>query len=172
MPPPEIWGPAVWTLFHTLIEKMDEKYPQIIPSTYDVITKICRYLPCPECSNDAGKLLAKMNINDYKTKEEFKNIIYLFHNAVNHKKHKPLFNYANMEQYKYFHLIDVIQRFLSVYNTKGNMRLLTETFHRSFVTKYFLQWFKSNASVFLNVSPQKTLSITNDNEPNKTNISK
>jgi hypothetical protein len=41
MPPPEVWGPAVWTLFHTLAEKINvNAYPAVFPSLFNMIIKI------------------------------------------------------------------------------------------------------------------------------------
>ena len=45
MSPPEVWGPAVWTLFHTLIEKMNPNaYPYVIGSMFTMFTRICKFL--------------------------------------------------------------------------------------------------------------------------------
>jgi hypothetical protein len=163
MSPPEVWGPAVWILFHTLIEKMNsDMYPYLIPSTFWMIVRICKVLPCPECSKDASNFLAKINLKDYKTKDEFKNMLYLFHNRVNAKKHKPLFNYANMNKYANLSLPFVINNFIAKYNTKGNMKLLNESFQRSFVIKDFITWFKMNSRAFIkpkiiNISQNNTI---------------
>ena len=72
MSPPEVWGPAVWTLFHTLIEKMHpDAYPRVINSMYAMFVRICKFLPCPDCSNDASIFLAKIKLSNYKNKEQF-----------------------------------------------------------------------------------------------------
>ena len=72
MSPPEVWGPAVWTLFHTLAEKINPvAYQQIGGSLFGIIVQICRVLPCPECSRDASDFLAKVNFSTLKTKEQF-----------------------------------------------------------------------------------------------------
>jgi len=150
MSPPEVWGPAVWTLFHTLIEKLNpQAYPYVMGSMFGMIVKICKVLPCPECSRDASNFLAKINLKDYKTKDEFKNMLYLFHNWVNAKKRKPLFNYINMNKYSNLYLPFVINDFIAKYNTKGNMKLLAESFQRSFVVKDLISWFKANANAFI-----------------------
>jgi hypothetical protein len=109
MSPPEVWGPAVWTLFHTLIEKLNpDAYPHVINSMFSMIVRICKFLPCPDCSNDASKFLAKITLNNYKTKHEFKNMLYLFHNWVNAKKRKSLYNYSHLAKYSNFNLVHVI----------------------------------------------------------------
>jgi hypothetical protein len=154
MSPPEVWGPAVWTLFHTLAEKLNPNaYNQVIPSLFGMIVQICKVLPCPDCSNHASIFLAKIKLSDYKTKDEFKNMLYLFHNYVNAKKRKSLYNYANMNVYKNMNLGLVIKNFIAKYNTKGNMKLLTESFQRSFVIKNFISWFNSYKLAFIQVKP-------------------
>jgi len=154
MSPPEVWGPAIWNLFHTLIEKVNENaYPYISKQLFNIIVRICKFLPCPECSNDASLFLAKLKIENLKTKRDFKNTFYLFHNYVNAKKKKPLFNYANINVYKRYKLIQIINNFILAYNTKGNMKLLAETFQRQFVVKDFKAWFIANIWAFFTPSP-------------------
>ena len=150
MSPPEVWGPAVWTLFHTLAEKLNPNaYNQVVPSLFGIIVQICKVLPCPECSRDASNFLAKLKLSDYKTKDEFKNMLYLFHNYVNAKKRKPLYNYANMNKYENINLAWVVNNFIAKYNTKGNMKLLAESFQRSFVIKNFITWFNGYKLAFI-----------------------
>ena len=150
MSPPEVWGPAVWTLFHTFAEKINEAdYPYVSHSLFKMIVRICKFLPCPECSSDASKFLAKIKMSDLKNKSEFKNTFYLFHNYVNAKKRKRLFNSANMPIYGKYRLIDVVNNFISKYHTKGNMKLLTESFQRQLVIKEFKGWFSSYIKAFV-----------------------
>jgi len=150
MSPPEVWGPAVWRLFHTLIEKMNpHAYPHVIGSMFGMIVRICKVLPCPECSADASIFLAKIKLNDYKTKDDFKNMLYLFHNWVNAKKRKPLYNYSDLKRYSGLNLILVINNFIAKYNTKGNIKLLAESFQRGFVIKDLNAWFKTYARAFI-----------------------
>ena len=101
MSPPEIWGPPVWTFFHTLAENINEEgFSNIKFSLFSFIKRICNYLPCPDCSHHAIHFLAKVNINKIVTKNDFKNMLYVFHNSVNKRKRKTLFNHANLEKYK------------------------------------------------------------------------
>jgi hypothetical protein len=153
MSPPEIWGPAVWSLFHTLAVNIDNSvYPIIYVPLFNHIRNICSALPCPECASDASKFLAKININTIKTKEEFINTFYLFHNFVNNKKRKPLFNHVNMNIYIRYNIIDVLNNFINKYNTKGNMKLLNESFQRQIIVKSFKKWFISNINAFIKLS--------------------
>jgi hypothetical protein len=150
MSPPEIWGPPIWTLFHTLSEKINPHlYPLVINSMFGIIVKICNFLPCPECSKDASNFLGKTKSSEYKTKNDFKNMLYLFHNYVNKKKHKPLFNYGYINKYSNFNLEIVIKNFIANYNTKGNMKLLSESFQRTLVIKDFIKWIKNYSRAFI-----------------------
>jgi hypothetical protein len=135
-----------------------------------MIVAICKFLPCPECSTDASNFLAKIDLKNYKTKDEFKNMLYLFHNYVNAKKRKALFNYANMPKYNNLNLINVINDFIAKYNTKGNMKLLSESFHRTFVVKEFIKWFKRHSRAFIPVhSPKIIKPAVEEKKPKKEN---
>jgi hypothetical protein len=150
MSPPEVWGPAVWTLFHTLSEKIHEQsYHTISRQLFYMIIRICRFLPCPECSTDASNFLAKIKFSDIQTKIQLKNFLYLFHNHVNAKKRKRLFNYRNIDIYSRANIMNVINNFISKYQTKGNMKLIAESFQRQLIIKDFKNWFVGNIKAFI-----------------------
>ena len=150
MSPPEVWGPAVWNLFHTLCEKLNEDaFSHVAPSLFNMIVRICKFLPCPDCAADASNFLANIRFTDIKNKTEMKNLFYLFHNKVNFKKRKPPFNYANMGAYANYNLIHVVNTFIINYNTKGNMKLLSESFQRQFVLNDFKNWIKGYIRAFI-----------------------
>ena len=155
MPAPEIWGPAVWNLFHTLIEQLNEDAYQVIaPQMYSQFVKICKFLPCPDCAADATNFLAKVNLSNINSKVQFRNTFYLFHNWVNARKRKPLFNYGNILIYSKYNIIVVINKFLSVYHTKGNMKMLNESFQRSLIVSTFKSWVTSVIGAFMPNPPK------------------
>jgi hypothetical protein len=150
MSPPESWGPPTWTLFHTLAEKIKEDVPpQTFEKIFILIKMICKNLPCPYCATDATKYLNNINLGDLKTKKQLKDTIYLFHNYVNRKKNKPLFNYINIQKYNNEKFIDSINNFIRVYHTRGNMQQLSESFQRQIVLKTFTTWIKENIKYFI-----------------------
>jgi len=150
MSPPEVWGPAIWNLFHMLAEKVNEELFTFIKfDLFGQIKRICLYLPCPECSIHATNFLAKININNINNKIEFRNLFYLFHNYVNAKKRKPLYNYSNITKYNNYSFIHVVNNFISKYNTKGNMKLLSESFQRNLVINDFKSWINKNIRGFI-----------------------
>jgi hypothetical protein len=152
MSPPEVWGPPIWTLFHVLAEKINERaYPFYAGQLFSVIKNICSALPCPECTSDASIFLGKIKIQDLKTKNDFKNMVYLFHNYVNAKKRKRLYNYSSLDIYKNYNIVNVFNRFISVYHTRGNMKLLAESFQRQNIIKNLRAWFTKNIMAFVTV---------------------
>jgi hypothetical protein len=84
-----------------------------------------------------------------KNKIEFKNTFYLFHNWVNAKKRKPLFNYGYIGVYGKYNLINVVNHFLKNYQTKGNMKLINESFQRQLILKDFKNWFTGSIRAFI-----------------------
>jgi hypothetical protein len=177
MPPPQIWGPAIWTLFHTLAEKINEEaYPYVYKQLFAHFQRICHFLPCPDCSKDATRFLANIKITNVKNKNDFKNVFYVFHNYVNKKTRKPFFPIENLDIYKRKRLPNVINNFLFVYNTKGNMKLLTESFQRGFVITEFKKWIRNNISVFFpsripqQINTIPLINTNNDNESIKLEI--
>jgi hypothetical protein len=147
---PEIWGPPIWTLFHTLVEKINETDYSIIGlELFGYIKKICNYLPCPECSQHATRFLASVKLENVKTKDDLRKILYIFHNVVNKRKNKSLFNFENLNNYKNKNIIQVFNRFINHYKTPtGNMKLITDSFQRQFIIKNFRKWFLTNYKRF------------------------
>jgi hypothetical protein len=146
MSPPEVWGPPVWTLFHTLSAQLTND--ALIPTLFIYIQRICKFLPCPECSQDATIFLQQVQMNEIKTGEDFSKMLYIFHNHVNRKKRKQLFNYSELPKYKAYNLVNTFQNFTRVYNTRGNMQLIADNFQRSMIIADFKRWIGANISSF------------------------
>ena len=94
---PNKWGPPIWSFFHTLAEKINPAtFQQVFPELFNFIFRICRVLPCPDCSQHAVQFLSKVNPAGIRNKDDFKNIMCIFHNVVNRRKNKPPFNNLNL----------------------------------------------------------------------------
>jgi hypothetical protein len=141
---PNKWGPPTWNFFHCLAENIkEEDFQHIGVSCFNLIQLICKNLPCPDCSNHATQILSNIKFEHIKNKENFINLIYIFHNMVNKKKQKPMFNVLDLNKYKNKNLIQSYNEFIKVYQTKGNMKLLADSFARSntiqLVKKYLIK---------------------------------
>ena len=147
---PTTWGPPVWRFFHTLAEKMNEdKFQELGPQLFNLIRKICRVLPCPDCSMHATQFLSKINFSTIKTKTDFKNILYIFHNVVNKRKNKALYDNNNLSIYANNNIVNTYNQFVAVYQTKGNMKLITDSFQRQLVLNDLKKWLLINMKYFI-----------------------
>ena len=151
MSPPTAWGPPVWTLFHIFAEKINpDKFSELAPQLFVFIKRICSSLPCPDCSRHATAFLAQVNFNGIKNKEDLQNLLYIFHNVVNKRKNKPLFNRDQVSaSYADKNIIAAYNNFISVYQTRGNLKLLTDSFQRKMVVQDFKKWLVANIKYFI-----------------------
>lgn len=149
MPPIAVWGPPVWNLFHTLAEKIkDEKYAEIGPQLIKHIKNICSHLPCPSCSQHATQFFAKAPPHGFATKERLKEGLFFFHNIVNRRTNKPIRPITMLNEYKTHNVARAYNSFIRVYNTRGNMKLLTDTFQRQIIIRDFKKWLIANIDAF------------------------
>lgn len=147
---PSKWGPPTWTLFHTLACKIkEEHFKQISPALFSFIKQICYNLPCPDCTQHAAAFLTNINIPKIiASKQSLQNFLHFFHNSVNKRKNKPNFEEDRLVNYNNVNLISAFNNFAVVYNTKGNMKLLADSFHRKQLMQNFTNWFRVNAQYF------------------------
>lgn len=149
-----IWGPAIWTFFHTLIEYLKDDAPkEIIVDCFNQFFNICQYLPCPSCSLDATNKLRQIKIESLKTKDDLRKIMYSFHMWVNEKLHKKYFDFDNIQKiYPVYNLNKVIKEFFYYYRTTGNMNLITESFQRDQIRKKLIRWLNNIKPYLININ--------------------
>jgi len=157
----EKWGPVTWTLIHILVQRVHSHQTSLF-ELFDLITSIVSNLPCPLCSDDSKKFLSKINKSGIKEPQHLQDIFFLFHNLVNKKKNKPLFDKHNLDKYKYIFIIPVYKQFIQVYNTNGNMKLLQDNMQRNIVKKNLNLYIKKYIPLF--IKPYPNLSQTNKSE--------
>lgn len=142
---PNNWGPPTWVFLHTLCEKIkDESFPIIGNSLVSFIMNICSNLPCPECSHHSKLFWSKVIKSNIKNKIDLINILFVFHNVVNKRKRYAPFKYQDLQYYKTRNVIETYNSFTRNFNTKGNMKLLTESFHRNIMMASLKKWLMSN----------------------------
>jgi len=91
-------------------------------------------LPCPECSNDASSLLKSVNFNTIKNKEDFKVFLFNFHNSVNKKLNKPLYEYSNLDKYNDVNMNALYNNLTRIYSHKiSNPHLMGLAFNKKIV---------------------------------------
>ena len=129
----EIWGSSVWNLFHTIAHKIKEdKFLFHKSNIIYIIENICNTLPCPDCSKDASAMLKKVDFAQINSKADFKLLMFNFHNAINTKLKKPLFDFNELDDKYSKANIDAIYNNLNIiYTSNSNVpQLMSSSFHR------------------------------------------
>lgn len=145
------WGPPTWCFLHTMVEKIKvEHFSRLRLDILKTIYNICSNLPCPDCSMHAKNYLNNINFNAIQTKEDIINMLYEFHNDVNIRKGKPLFNRNDLEnEYKYNVFTTTFYNFLVKFKDKNaTNRFIHEDLYRARLSSTMVNWFKENMSYF------------------------
>jgi hypothetical protein len=147
---PSDWGPPTWIFMHTLAQKLkEEQFSAIGIPLILQLKNICYHLPCPDCTNHAKDFWSKVQIGNIKCKQDLVNLLFMFHNMVNSRKRQPLFKKEFLvDFYNRKSLIDTFNNFVRNFNTKGNMNLINESFHRNIFLKNFKKWLMDNIIFF------------------------
>jgi len=146
---PSYWGPSTWLFMHTLASKIKEdSFPLIGPNLIMILVKICNNLPCPECAQHAKMFWANVKTSNIKTKTDLINLIFVFHNMVNKRKQLPMFRYENIGYYNTKNIVNTYNNFARNFNTKGNMNMINESFHRNMMLSSLRTWMLTNISHF------------------------
>jgi len=126
------WGAPTWYLFHTLAEKVKEdSFPLIRKELLDIIFTICTNLPCPDCANHATRFMQAVNYDTILTKDDFKELLFRFHNSVNAKKGFPIFDRSELDNmYAKANTTNIILNFYNNFKTK-TMKVTTNSFYRT-----------------------------------------
>lgn len=126
------WGAPTWYLFHTLAEKVKEdSFPLIRKELLDIIFTICTNLPCPDCANHATRFMQGINYDTILTKDDFKELLFRFHNSVNARKGFPIFDRSELDNmYAKANTTNIILNFYNNFKTK-TMKVTTNSFYRT-----------------------------------------
>jgi hypothetical protein len=135
------WANPTWFFFHTLIEKIHPDHYLIIKNDLlNHIKNICSILPCPDCANHATQYMKQIK-QPPATKEEFKKMLYHFHNSVNYRTKKMPFEYKDMEMYSRVNLRVCYTLFRSEFVKKTyNPKMLMDSMNRVNYIKKLDQW--------------------------------
>ena len=146
----KIWGPSTWILFHTMAYKIkNEHFNNKKNELINILKNITSNLPCPDCSDHAKKIMNGLKSNSIKTKDDFIEMVYYFHNHVNEKLGKKIFPVNDLNIYGDYILINVINNFLNSWNNlPKNVNMIGESFRRRVVLREFVTWFKKNNHCF------------------------
>lgn len=137
----EDWGPYTWNMFHTLSQKIkEEQFLSIKRELWNLFKKVSCNLPCPYCSKHACEYLSKIKVQDIHTKEDFINIFFEFHNDVNKRLNKPLFDKEKLIIYDSFNTIQTLNIFMYMYKVSSGR---TTAFHKALLSNHTLSEYQN-----------------------------
>ena len=145
------WGEPFWNLFHVLAEKVSEsEFSRLRVGLLNIIVTICSNLPCPDCTNHAVQYLNGINFNTIQTKQEFKLMIYNFHNSVNARKSYPIYPVESLVKYASGNLVPIIDNFFNHFLVNHqNFHLLADDIKRKRISANVRTWLRQNLSSFM-----------------------
>jgi hypothetical protein len=145
------WGKPTWFLFHTLAHKIrEEDFPRLKNELLNIINIICINLPCPMCASHATKYMENINFNTIQTKEQLKDMLFVFHNTVNSRKNYPLFTKEELNaKYQTANLLRIIQNFMYHFRDNSkNLKLISNEMYRNMALKQVTTWLNKNIQSF------------------------
>lgn len=124
------WGNAVWLLFHTIANKIDEKYLlENKRDIYNFIYKVCENLPCPYCASHSLEILKNARLENIRGKSDLEYFFWSFHNIVNKKINKPEFEHDELKIYNRAVTYNVFINFRNKFSHRPyNDKLLMQSF--------------------------------------------
>lgn len=110
------WGPICWIFLHTIVEKIKPKsFDSKKEILFQIISDICNNLPCPNCRKHSSNYLNNNNIRKCNTIHDLRMFIFNFHNTVNRRLNKKIFESKDLEKYKRCNFKELIKRFNLVF---------------------------------------------------------
>lgn len=146
-----VWGPATWYLFHTLSYKLNPLYfNELKDQLLDYFISICSNLPCPECAEHAKQELKHLDKSKITNKKELCMYFIHFHNKVNIRNKKKVFTFDEfVSKYNSSVTRNVVANFFIVLSKSDhNVKLITNSFHKTATLTEFRKWLNINALKF------------------------
>lgn len=142
------WATPTWYFFHSLAEQVNEEdFPKLKNDLFNIFKNICSCLPCYECTNHAKQYIRHIRFQKINTKEDFKKMLFDFHNNVNVRLRKPIFNNYNM--YKSSKLKSIFLNFKYNYlRNNGLNRGFTDSLYRKNIINHIESFFNKHRDSF------------------------
>mgnify|MGYP001182879084 FL=1 len=134
------WAPITWILLHTIAEKCNtHNYSNNRTILLKIIKEICSKLPCPECRFHAVQYMKKINVGHIPTKNDFIKLIFNFHNNVNKRLKKPIYNFRDLDKYRQANYINILRNFKYMWVSNSASRILSDQMTRRIMLKSIIK---------------------------------
>lgn len=148
------WGTVTWKLFHWISANIDEDfYKRKQYELHNIIKNILHNLPCPTCKKHAVDFLRTYDISKAKSKDQFIQYFYFFHNIVNDRRLIVNPNRIVLDDYKKMNGVPVINNWYKDF--KNNLGInLNDFMNKQKIAKVknnMLEFLKKNRQYFSNL---------------------
>lgn len=148
------WGTVTWKMFHWLAANINEEfYINTQTHLHSIIINILYNLPCPSCKSHAIEFTKQHDITRAKTKEQFIQFFYFFHNKVNERKDLIIPNRSILDIYTKMNGVDVINEWAKKFkNNLGiNMNDFMNKQNIAEAKQRMINFIKANRAQFSNL---------------------
>tara|TARA_B110000444_G_scaffold258722_1_gene300397 strand:- start:6592 stop:7041 length:450 start_codon:yes stop_codon:yes gene_type:complete len=143
------WGPICWIFLHTIIEKMKKEYFDSKKGMlFEIIYIICSNLPCPNCKKHSINYLKNNKIRKCNTINDLRMYMFNFHNTVNIRLNKKIFESKDLEKYKNCRFNELIKRFNVVFKKQYLFTKTMDGWKRGKISEDIMTKIKSNLKYF------------------------
>jgi Erv1 / Alr family len=149
--PKMLWGKPTWFLLHMMAEKIqDQRFQEIRSEILNIIFLICSNLPCPTCATHAKQYLEGIKYQWIQSREQLKQMLFIFHNEVNKRKGYDMFTAQDLDHlYSKANPQVIMQNFMVEFNRKNkSVRLLADDLNRQRIIDTLKTWFNKNIIYF------------------------
>jgi len=140
------WGQPTWYFFHSFAEKINKDfYQKNAHECNNIIKQICNNLPCEFCTKHAKEFLKLHPLNKIKTKSEFKEYLFYFHNVVNLKTNKKEMNRSILKKYENSKFENIVKYFIQNFKKREYVTLnFNNQLQRQDIIKKIINWLNKN----------------------------
>ena len=138
------WAMPTWVFLHAWAANIPpQQYALQKNDILKTVKDICANLPCPMCAQHATTYISA--ISTLPTVDDFKRMLWHFHNTVNIRIKKPFFKYESLATYNKLNVPYLYNVFMTYFSAREpNMKLMLEGMHRTSAVRRLKKWFSAN----------------------------
>jgi len=123
-------GPPIWVLLHSIVEKVkNDNFNNYKLQLFNLIKKICIFFPSVVSSKNANAYFSNFNPNYINNLIDVKMFLFNYHNFINKKLEKPIFNYYELTKYDSVNIPVLQNTIVNLYTKNTYIKLLPNYFN-------------------------------------------
>ncbi len=139
------WEQITWIFFHSYANKINNNFFKGHKiNCCGLLVYICNNLPCPICRSHANKYLSSHDIYKCDNKKDLQIYLWNFHNEVNKRLNKPIYDFKNLEKYNLAIFSKITQIFLYEFKKPYHYGKTMNSWMRKGKNLLLEQWLKIN----------------------------